>query len=392
MRAEKRRGLVVLGMMGQLPFAGMAWQVLHYVEGFRRLGHDVTYIEDTRDWPYDPEQGGKTADSDYTVKHIAGLMAWSGLPDAWAYRAEEKGGAWFGLTQREVAGRLERADALINLHGITELREAYLEVPVRIYLETDPVAPQIEIAKGERRTIDRLAAHTHHFTFAENLGAPDCGVPNVRFPYMPTRQPIVLDWWAPTRERIETSKNRFTTVASWRQTGRDIEWNGETLTWSKDVQFRRFLDLPRRSGQPFEIALAGDADAWELLGSHGWTVTDAVALSIDAHRYREYIRGSQGEFTVAKDQYTRLRSGWFSDRSACYLAAGRPVITEDSAFGNILPTGRGLFAFQTIEQVLAALDQINAHYDEHSRAAREIAEEYFAAERVLTSLLKEVGL
>jgi hypothetical protein len=392
MHTQQRRRLVVLGMMGQVPFAGMAWQVLHYLEGFRRLGHDVTYIEDTQDWPYDPERGEKTADCEYTIKHIAGLMAWSGMPHSWAYRAEARGGALFGLTEREVARRLERADALINLHGITELRDTYLEVPVRIYLETDPVWPQIAIAKGERRIIDVLDAHTHHFTFAENLGAPDCGVPDVRYRYVPTRQPIVLDWWTPTGKRTETSVNRFTTIANWRQTGRDIEWNGETLTWSKDVQFRQFLDLPHRSGQPFEIALSGDADAWQLLACHGWTVSDAVALSIESLHYRDYILGSRGEFTVAKDQYTRLRSGWFSDRSACYLAGGRPVITQDTAFGNVLPTGHGLFAFQTVEQVLAALDQINARYDEHSRAAREIAEEYFAAERVVGRLLKEVGL
>jgi hypothetical protein len=392
MRTQQRRSLVVLGMMGQLPFAGMAWQVLHYLEGFRRLGHDVTYIEDTQDWPYDPERGEKTADCEYTINHIAGLMAWSGVPNSWAYRAEARGGAFFGLTEWEVARRLERADALINLHGITELRDAYLKVPVRVYLETDPVAPQIAIAKGERRTIDLLDAHTHHFTFAENLGAADCGVPNVRFRYVPTRQPIVLDWWTPTGGRTEPPVNRFTTIANWRQTGRDIEWNGKTLTWSKDVQFRKFLDLPHRSGQPFEIALSGDADARQLLVCHGWTVSDAVALSIESLRYRDYIRGSRGEFTVAKEQVTRLRSGWFSDRSACYLAAGKPVITQDTAFGNVLPTGHGLFAFQTMEEVLAALDQINARYDEHSRAAREIAEEYFAAERVVGRLLKEVGL
>lgn len=382
---------MLFGMMGQLPFAGMAWPVLQYLEGFRRLGHDVTYIEDTRTWPLEPEKG-RTNEPEYTIKHIAGLMAWSGLPHSWAYRAEEKGGTFFGLTQSEVAGRVERADALINLHGITELREEYLKVPVRIYLETDPVAPQIEIAKGVRRTLDLLAAHTHHFTFAENLGAPDCSVPNVRFDYIPTRQPVVLDWWAPAGDLTGTSNNRFTTIASWRQTGRDIEWNGETLTWSKDVQFRKFLDLPQRSDQPLEVALAGDADAWQLLTSHGWTVIDAIKLSIDALRYRDYIRNSRGEFTVAKEQNVRLRSGWFSERSACYLGAGRPVITQDTGFGNVLPTGRGLFAFQTMEEVLEALDQINANYEENSQAARQIAEEHFAADRVLANLLNRVGL
>jgi hypothetical protein len=145
-RGVQRRRLVVCGMMGQIPFAGMAWQALHYIEGFRRLGHDVTYIEDTRMWP--------SNDCEYIVNYLAELMTRSGLPQAWAYRAEAKGGAFFGLTEWEVARRLEHADALINLHGITELRDTYLKVPVRIYLETDPVAPQVAIAKGERRTIE----------------------------------------------------------------------------------------------------------------------------------------------------------------------------------------------------------------------------------------------
>lgn len=392
MPRNQRRRLVVLGMMGQIPFAGMAWQVLHYLEGFHRLGHDVTYIEDTRQWPYHPERGEEAADCTYTLNHLARLMARLGLANSWAYRAEAHGGAVFGLTEWEVARRIEHADALINLHGITELRDSYLKVPVRIYLETDPVGPQIAIAKRDRRIIDVLAAHTHHFTFAENLGAPDCGIPNVSFRYVPTRQPVVLDWWTPSGAPSEPLKDRFTTIASWRQPGREIEWNGETLTWSKDVQFRKFLDLPQHACQRFEIALAGDDDAWRVLASHGWTVTDAVALSVDTLQYGDYIRGSRGEFTVAKEQHIRLRSGWFSDRSACYLAAGKPVITQDTAFGNILPTGRGLFGFQTMEQILDALEQIDAQYDGHSRAAREIAGEFFAAERVLAGLLKEAGL
>jgi hypothetical protein len=389
----KRRRLALLGMMGHLPYAGMAWQVLHYVEGLRRLGHEVIYIEDTLSWPFDPERRSITDDCGYTVKYIAGLMEWCGLPHAWAYRAEEMGGRFFGLTESEVARQLERADALINLHGITDLRDGYLRVPVRIYLETDPVAPQIEIAKGVRRTIDLLAAHTHHFTYAENLGAPDCGVPVARFDYRPTRQPVVLDWWAPSGDLAESSGRRFTTIASWRQTGRDIEWNGETLTWSKDVQFLKFLDLPRRSGRALEVALAGgDAEARKTLASHGWGVVDAIQQSLDIRRYRDYVAGSHGEFTVAKEQNVRLRSGWFSDRSACYLAAGKPVITQDTGFGNLFPTGRGLFAFHTLDQVLEALDRIETDYATHARVAREIACEYFAADRVLSALLERSGL
>jgi hypothetical protein len=385
--------VIVLGMMGRAPFAGVAWQVLHYLEGFRRLGYDVYYLEDTGDWPYDPEQNTITDDCRYTVNYIARLLAWCGLPGRWGYRAAAQDNRMFGLSEAEVARLLGRAAALVNLTGATVLREEHLRVPVRIYLETDPVLPQIEVAQGREFTIDLLGAHTHHFTFGENLGARDCLVPVGRFTYRPTRQPIVLDWWRPAGEWKNPGNGCFTTVASWEQSGKDIEWNGEHYAWSKHHEFLKFIDLPRRTGPEIELALAcGDNTAIERLTSHGWRVRDALALSRDLFPYRDYIFGSAGEFTVAKDQNIRLRSGWFSDRSACYLAAGRPVITQDTGFGNILPTGKGLFAFRTMEDVLEALDRIRAAYGAHAKAARQIAEEYFAAETVLASLLERVGL
>jgi hypothetical protein len=379
-------------MMGRTPFAGVAWQVLHYLEGFRRLGCNVVYVEDTGDWSYDPEQNTITNDPRYTVSYIARLMAWCGLPDRWAYRCTATG-TTFGLPEAQVSRVFEQADALVNLTGATVLRDQHLRVPVRIYLETDPVLPQVEVAQARRFSLDLLAAHTHHFTYGENLGAPDCGVPVGRFEYHPTRQPIVQDWWSSEASPPAPPEDgRFTTIASWKQSGKDLEWNGQTYTWSKHVEFLKFIELPRRTEQTLELALAcGDGEAIQLLTSGGWRVIDALSLSKDIGPYRAYIAGSRGEFTVAKDQNVRLRSGWFSDRSACYLAAGKPVITQDTGFGNILPTGQGLFAFRTMEDVLGALDAIRVDYEHHSRLAREIASEYFAADKVLGSLLEQTG-
>jgi hypothetical protein len=286
------------------------------------------------------------------------------------------------------------------------LRAEHLRVPVRIYLETDPVLPQIEVANGNSFSIGLLGAHTHHFTYGENLGAPDCAVPVERFNYHPTRQPVVLDWW---KSPAAPSSGRFTTIASWRQAGKDLAWNGETYTWSKHHEFLKLIDLPRRTPQPLELALAlksktgangngcaalddGDVEALRLLTSHGWRVIEGLPLSRELSSYRDYIMTSRGEFTVAKDQNVRLRSGWFSDRSACYLAAGRPVVTQDTAFGNFLPTGEGLFAFNTIEEIVAVFEAINSDYERHCRAARAIAEEYFRAETVLAKLVKDSGL
>ncbi len=398
-----------MGILGRTPLAGVSWQVLHFLEGFRRLGHDVYYIEDTGGWAYNPLQKKHDHESEcsyarncqYAVSYIAKLMSSFGLQDRWAYQSRVDGRV-FGLSKTQVSGLLESADALINLTGSTQLLEEHTRVPVRIYLETDPVTRQIEVAHGDRKAIDLLEAHTHYFTYGENIGAPDCSVPLTGFHYHPTRQPIVLDWWTP-EARLASELNDqanvracFTTIAKWRQPGKDIEWNGETYSWSKHVEFLKFIDLPRRSKEEFELALAWEDETDEevipQLTSYGWRVVDGISLSLDIGPYREYILGSRGEFTVAKDQNIRLRSGWFSDRSACYLAAGKPVVTQDTAFGNILPMDRGLFAFQSMEDILSAMDLIQSDYKRHCRAAREIAEEYFAAEKVLGSLTETVGL
>ena len=401
--------IVIMGILGRTPLAGVSWQVLHYLEGFRRLGYDIYYIEDTGGWAYHPLRKTDGNESEYTyaincqyaVNYVAKLMSSFGLQNGWAYWSRVDGRV-FGLSETQVSRLFENADAIVNLTGSTCLLEEHTRVPVRIYLETDPVMRQIEVVRGDRKAIELLAAHTHHFSYGENLGAPDCGVPVTRFNYLPTRQPIVLDWWT-LDGRLSSDVNgrpnipaRFTTIAKWRQPGKDIEWNGETYSWSKHVEFLKFIDLPRRTRQQFELALAWenekDEEAIPQLTSFGWRVVDAISLSLDVAPYRDYILGSRGEFTVAKDQNIRLRSGWFSDRSACYLAAGKPVVTQDTAFGNILPTSYGLFAFRNMENILTAIDTIERNYEGHCRAAREIAEEYFAAEKVLGSLMERVGL
>ena len=388
-----RSGLrvVVFGILGHIPLAGIAWQALHYLEGFRRLSCDVHYVEDTGAWPYQPKGNGASEDSADTINYIARVMAWCSLADRWAYCSEPQSRRIFGLTSYQLAQVLEQADVLVNLTGATILREEHLRIPVRIYLETDPVQAQVKIAQGHHLTLDILQQHTHHFSFGENLGAPDCGVPIGELKYQPTRQPIVPDWWTPEATRVNGAC--FSTIANWRQSGRDVTLNGDTYHWSKHQEFLKFLHLPEQSHRPFELALAcDDPDALQLLRSHGWRVRDAIALSEDILPYRDYILQSRGEFTVAKDQNIRLRTGWFSDRSVCYLAAGRPVITQDTGFGKMLPTGKGLFAYRTMEQILDALERISADYSLHRQAAEEIAVEYFSADRVLASLLERAGV
>jgi len=412
--ASRPLRLVVLGMMGRMPLAGVVWQVLHYLEGFRRLGFDVYYVEDTGAWPYNPEENTVAADSSYSIALLRQVMANYGFSDRWAYRDVMRGGDYFGLSEPQIQRLFDQTDIVINLTASTVLRAEHLRVPVRVYLETDPVLPQIEIAKGNSSYLEQLGTHTHHFTYGENLGAPDCGVPVECFRYLPTRQPVILDWWTgsshPGGNGAATAPRAcFTTIANWSQSGKDLDWNGERYTWSKHHEFLKFLDLPKRAAQPLELALAlksgvrteknswsglsdVDAETVRLLTSHGWLVVNAMSFSKQTQPYRDYILHSRGEFTVAKDQNVRLRSGWFSDRSACYLAAGRPVITQDTGFGNFLPTGEGLFSFNTMEDIVAAMEVVNADYEKHSRAAQAIAEEYFGTENVLSKMLDDLGL
>jgi hypothetical protein len=384
--AERLR-IVVAGAVGAMPFAGVAWQVLQYLEGLRRLGHEVFYLEDTARWPYDPENDTVCDDAGPAVAYVARLMARVGLAHRWAYR-DVAGGCLHGRSERELAAALARADVLVNLSGATLLRDEHLGVPVRVYLETDPVLPQIEVAQGRRFTIDLLDAHTHHFSYGENLGRPGCGVPVERFEYRATRPPVILDWWM-DGGGWRLDGRAFTTVANWRQTAKDVEWQGQVLTWSKHVEFMRLIDLPQRVTRPLELALAADdVEAVAQLRSAGWRVVEARPLSKDIDAYRRYIRGSAGELSAAKEQNVRLRSGWFSDRSASYLAAGRPVVLQDTGFGCALPTGAGLFAFRTMDEAAAALAEIEADYRRHAQAAYAIAAEHLRAETVLSELLE----
>lgn len=382
--------VVVLGILGQMPFAGVAWQALQYLEGLRRIGFDVYYYEDTAVWPGDPDQTTAEEGIANTVRYIGRMMEWAGFAGRWAYRAPMPGSPLYGMDQSALAQVLHRADAIMNVTASAVLSESLLRVPVRIYLETDPVLPQIEIAMNNQRTIDLLSAHTHHFTYGENLGQSDCGVPVGRFDYQPTRPPMILEWWQ--CDSLPPANAAFTTIASWKQSGKDIEFAGQSYRWSKHWEFLRFIDLPRRVTDRFELALASiDEHDLATLRGNGWEVSGALPLSRDIVPYRSYIQQSRGEFTVAKDQNIRLRSGWFSDRSASYLAAGRPVITQETGFSKFLPTGQGLFGFSGEQDIIAALDIIRRDYSAACRAAKGIALSHLRAETVLSRIMAHCG-
>ena len=382
--------IIVFGIIFWYPLAGVTYQFLHYLMGLRRLGYDPFYVEDSGRWIYDPLSFDFSPDASANIAAVAPILEAHGFGDRWAFRGSYPGGRCYGMTEEQLLQLYREADAFLNVTASQELREEHMACPRRIYVESDPFAVQIKVAQGDEPTIKALEAHDTLFTFGENLGAPDCSVPVDRFTWLPTRQPVAIELW--DNPYPPAAGTAFSTITTWHNKGKNIEWRGETWYWTKDREFKKFLDLPKRRNVKFELALEVDDAIHRLLDENGWSVVRSLPVSQDISRYRRYIQQSRGEFTVAKDQVVRPLTGWFSDRSCSYLAAARPVITQETGFSNVLPTGKGLFGFSTMEDILAAVDVIESDYEGSCRAAREIAAEYFAAEKVLGSLMERAGL
>jgi hypothetical protein len=238
--------------------------------------------------------------------------------------------------------------------------------------------------------IRTLEAHDTLFTFGENIGAADCGIPGSHLKWLPTRQPVLIDLWPMAEPRQNAA---FNTITTWSNKGKNIDWQGETWYWTKDREFEKFLDLPKRRPKVgFELAAGVTAEVRDMLTAQNWRLADSISVSTNVDSYRDYIRHARGEFTVARDQYVRPKTGWFSDRTACYLAAGRPVITQETGFSKFLKNGKGLFGFETMDDILAAVDAIETDYAGNAKAAREIAAEFFGAEKVVGHMMERAGL
>jgi len=384
----KRGRVVLLHFVAQMPMAGIAWQALQYLVGLEKLGYEAWYVENHGANPYDPRANSVMMDCTYNVDYLKRAMERFGLAGRWAYW-DAINDVYHGLSRERVFALLKESDALINLCGATRLREEHMACPVRMMIDTDPVYEQIKYAKADPAARSYLDAHTHFFTYGENVGGTGWIVPLCGIPWKPTRPPVVLDLWPEAPGEPEC----FSTIATWENKGKDIEFGGERYVWSKHVNFLRFLDLPQRSEQCFTMAmLPPTAEVETNVRGRGWRLTDPRPISAGLDAYGDFIRGSRGEFTVAKDIYVRPKSGWFSDRSVCYLASGRPVVTMATEFGRFYPVGEGLFDYVDMEGALAAIATINADYKRHARAARRVAAEFFASERVIEPMMHEAGL
>jgi hypothetical protein len=383
--------LVLAGYLVRHPIGGYAWQAAHYLLGLRALGHDVWFYEDTAHWAnaFNPHTGAFGAEYDFGVAAARVFLDRLGLGDRWVFVDVERGRE-HGPGAGRAAALLREADLLVNLAGVNRIPPDRRGGRPAVYIDLDPAYTQIRAAEGDAALAAVLAEHEHLFTVGENIGTERSPLPTAGFRWHATRCPVVPALWAGGGPPGPV----YTTVGTWDAKGRDVVFAGETFQWRKRTEWMRCLELPAESRARFEVAMdvtsvPGDL---ETLRAHGWGVVDPVAISADPWRYRDYIRGSRGEFTVAKDVNIRLRSGWFSDRAACYLAAGRPAIEQDTAFGDVLPLGPGLHAFRTVEEAAAAVRAIEADYRRASAHASEVAREYFAADRVLGDLLRIVGL
>ena len=389
----KRKRVVVMGFMGSMPIAGVIWQHVHYVVGLQRLGHDVYYIEDSARLPYNPETFEVNNEFDYAAKVLNRLAGEFDFKNRWAFCARYlRKNPTAGLPLKKIRQLYRDADAILNICGTQEFNDDLLKSDRIIYVESDPGVEQIKIDKGVRSTIDYLSRHHTLFTFGENVGTKKFSVPPHGLKWHATRQPVVTDLWktnqAPKPAAVLTS------IANWSTSGlKDITWRGRKYLWSKSREFLRFVAAPRRSGETFELATnIQDRKTREKFESNGWRFTSPRQMSVDYWLYRDYIQQSKGEFTVAKDQYVQLNTGWFSDRSACYLAAGRPVIMQETGFTENYGADAGLLAFRSLGEIAEAVKMIKADYSKHSGAARQIAREIFEAEKVVKSLLDRAGI
>jgi hypothetical protein len=388
----KRKRIVVMGFMGSMPIAGVIWQHIHYIVGLQRLGHDVYYIEDSARLPYNPETFEVSEDFGYAAKILSRLGREFDFKHRWAYCARyAKENPTAGIALAKIRQLYREADAILNICGAQEFNDDLLASDRILYVESDPGVEQIKIDKGVRSTIDYIGRHRALFTFGENIGTKSFPVPLRGFKWLPTRQPVVTHLWNTNRSPARTAV--FSSIANWSTSGqKDIVWRGRKYLWSKSREFLRFVAAPKASGETFELATnMKDAKTRAKFESNDWRLVSPEQMSVDYRLYHDYIQRSKGEFTVAKDQYIRLHTGWFSDRSACYLAAGRPVITQETGFTENYGGDAGLLVFRSLGEIVDAVEKINADYKRHSRAAREIAREVFEAETVLKSLLDRAG-
>ncbi len=370
--------IVLSGSVAQRPgYGGHAWVFLQYLVGFRRLGWEVLFLD-----RLDSTMGL----SDVGARYLASVLGEFDLEDSFAL-LDETGQSVGGLSRAAALERVREAALLLNVMGYLDDEEILAAAPMRAFLDIDPGFGQMWHELG---LADQFAGHSAYVTIAENIGKPGCEIPTCGLRWITTPQPIVLEHWS----EQEPGGTAFTSVGSWRGPYDPIEYGGKTYGL-RAHEFRKFLELPKLTGRPFEVALDIHPDETrdlELLRSNGWSLANPADVVGDCDSYRSYVQRSKAEIMVAKNMYVETRSGWFSDRSICYLASGKPVLAQDTGIKDLYPTGEGLVVFSTLDEAVAGVEEISGNYERHARAARGLAEEYFDSDKVLAKLLGKLSV
>jgi hypothetical protein len=366
--------ILFAGIIARYPFGGVTWCSLMYLLGLRALGHEVFYVEDTGECVYDPVLNTRATDPSYGTTYIHNALEPYGLGDRWSFVNYD--GSYHGRSHDEVKKFAADADLFVNLSGGSWFwRDEYAAIPHRVFIDSDPAFTQLAIAKAEPWYVAFFQRFDHLFTFGSNVGTAACEIPTGEFTWHKTWQPITMDDW----QTSTAPRDRLTSVMTWQiESFTDVGGN-------KDQEFVKFIDLPSKTTQKFELAINGPQ---QLLRQYGWDTVDAMRVSRTPDEYRAFIHGSKAEFGVAKHTYVSTRSGWFSDRTECYLASGRPALVQDTGWTAHLPSGDGLLAFSDIDQAIAGIERINRDYNRHAREALDVARAHFDARVVLPKLLE----
>lgn len=380
--------MVIAGSVAQRPFVGgHTWVFLHLLLGFRELGWDVHFIDRLELAMCVDEDGAPTSFTDsVNVSYLDAVMSEFGLEDCWTLGH----GDWSevaGASRERALEHLRRSQMVIDVMGFLGDEELLAAAPCRVFLDIDPGFGQMWRDLGLH---DLFAGYDRFVTVGTNVGRSGCDVPTCGLDWITTLPPVVLDLWSSTAP----PGGAYTSVVSWRGPFGPIIHHGTTYGL-RVHEFRRFLELPELTSAAFELALdidpADAADTARLL-EHGWRLVAPRVVAADPLAYRRYLQASRGELMVAKHLYVATRSGWFSDRSACYLAAGRPVIAQDTGLADHLPVGTGLLTFDTLDQAAEAVIAVEGDWARHAAAARGVAEECFAAKVVLSRLVDRLGV
>lgn len=383
--------IVVTGYIGQYPFGGVAWDYLHYLFGFRELGHDVWYLEDTGTWPYNPTEESASTNCSYNVAYVRQVMEKFGLGDRWIYR-NAVDGTYYGET-KHAEKVLADANILVNISGSCWLRDITARIPIKLFVDTDPMFTHAVFANRSSKSADQLLNYTRHYTCGLHVGQLDCEVPTGPIRWLPTMQPVAFSHWQTNAAAIKPSgASAWTTVMNWMSYA-DAEFQGKHYG-QKSIEFLKCINLPNLSSEKFVIAMGqgpGRNRPTSKLIDNGWTIVDPSKTLPDFETYRSFLTESKGEWSVAKHGYVAAKTGWFSYRTSFYLASGRPAVVQDTGWTRHLPEGEGLLSFCTVQEAAEKISRVCEDYDRHSKAARRFAKDHLDARKICTHLLTDCG-